>query len=396
MPRRCEDRAVRIAHLSDCYPPRLGGIETQVHGLAQRQRASGHEVSVLTATPGAKGERHVAVEVVDGVRVHRLAVRLPFGLPVNPFAPRAVRSLLLSGRYDVVHVHAGVVSPFAYDALDVALDLGLPTVVTWHCMLGRSEPLLRRWQRRRGLGSRPVAFTAVSALAADPVRRVLGGDVEVSVLPNGVDVEAWRAAPAPSSLDEGGVPGEVCLVSAMRLTRRKRPLPLVRMVARARAQVPAGIPLRLVVLGDGPARRSMERQARRLGVAGLVELRGRVDAERLRELYRTADVYVAPARLESFGIAALEARAAGLPVVARADSGVREFVTDGVEGLLAGDDAAMADALTRLVADPALRQRISAYNRANPPLTDWAYVQGRADEEYDRAAHIARRAGSVA
>jgi glycogen synthase len=387
---RCEDRAVRIAHLTDCYPPRLGGIEAQVHGLARRQLSAGHEVSVLTATPGAHGERHGAVEILDGVPVHRLAIRLPFGLPVNPFAPRDVRSLLLSGRYDAVHVHAGVVLPFAYDALDVALDLGLPTVVTWHCMLGRTERLGRWRERLRGLAARPAAFTAVSAVAAEPVRRMLGGVAEVGVLPNGVDVPVWRGEPAP-----GRETGEVCIVSAMRLVRRKRPIPLLRMASQVRAAVPAEIGVRLVVFGEGPSRSSMSRLVRRLGMRDWVELPGRVDPDRLRSAYRTAGVYVAPARLESFGIAALEARAAGLPIVARGDSGVREFVADGMEGLLASDDRSMTDALTRLVTDAALRQDISSYNRSNPPRQDWSHVVGRAGQEYERAARIARSVGAV-
>ena len=108
------------------------------------------------------------------------------------------------------------------------------------------------------------------------------------------------------------------------------------------------------------------------------------------EIYRGADVYLAPARLESFGIAAIEARAAGLPVVARSDSGVREFVRDGVEGLLVDDDDEMIEAIVRLVVDPVLRQRISQHNRTVPPLQDWAHVVARAGEEYRRATAILR------
>ena len=107
------------------------------------------------------------------------------------------------------------------------------------------------------------------------------------------------------------------------------------------------------------------------------------------DLPPSADVYVAPARLESFGIAAIEARAAGLPVVARADSGVREFVQDGVEGLLAGSDEAMVDALVRLV----MRSRSAATDLPTTTgpcrrVQDWPSSLGRADEEYARAARI--------
>jgi glycogen(starch) synthase len=381
---------VRIAHISDCYLPRLGGIEAQVHGLARRQRAAGHEVTVLTATPGPRGQRHGTVDLVDGVPVHRLAIRLPFGLPVNPFAPRDVRSLLLAGRYDVVHVHAGVVSPFAYDGMKVVLDLGLPMVVTWHCLLGQTERLGRLWTGRHDWPTGPSAFTAVSELAAEPLRRILGPAREVTVLPNGVDVDAWRTGDARRDLpsDQLRERPEVRLVSAMRLARRKRPIPLLHMASALRTRVPEGTRLRLTILGAGPLRRVMRAVVRLRGMADWVELPGRLDHQQMLETYKRSDIYVAPARMESFGIAAIEARAAGLPIVARADSGIREFVHDGVEGLLAADDTQMVDALARLVTDPLLRQRISDHNRSTPLLQDWAFVQRRAQEEYARAAQL--------
>jgi glycogen(starch) synthase len=382
---------MRIAHLTDCYLPRLGGIEAQVHGLARRQLAAGHDVTVLTATPGPHGERHGALDVVDGVPVHRLAIRLPFELPVNPFAPRDVRSILLAGRYDVAHVHAGVVSPFAYDAVKVVLDLGLPMVVTWHCMLGRTEPVGRLWERLRSWSQRPAAYTAVSELAAEPIRRLLGEDVPVTVLPNGVDVDVWRPEPSDGSGSRVDA-DQVHLVAAMRLARRKRPIPLLRMMSAVRGRTPEHIRLRLTVLGEGPAERSMRAVVRRRDMGAWVGLPGRVDRARLLDTYRGADIYVAPAHLESFGIAAIEARAAGLPIVARSDSGVREFVTDGVEGLLVDSDEAMVDALVRLICDPVLRQRISAHNRTVAPVQDWAFVMARADEEYARAGRIVRSA----
>jgi glycogen(starch) synthase len=373
---------MRIAHLTDCYLPRLGGIEAQVHGLARRQQAAGHDVTVLTATPGPRGERHGVVDVVDGVPVHRLAIRLPFELPVNPLAPRDVRAILLSGRYDVAHVHAGVVSPFAYDAVKVVLDLAIPLVVTWHCMLGRSETLGRWWERLRPWRGRAAAFTAVSELAAEPLRRLLGDDVPVEVLPNGVDVDAWRVVPRPRDVND------VHLVSAMRLARRKRPIPLLHMASEVRERTPDTVRLRLTILGDGPNARPMRAVIRHRGMVSWVDLPGRVDRAQLLETYSRADVYVAPAHLESFGIAAIEARAAGLPVVARGDSGVREFIRDGVEGLLTDDDDDMVTAIVRLATDPALRQRIADHNRTTRAVQDWPFVVQRADEEYARATRI--------
>ena len=374
--------------LSDCYLPRLGGIEVQVHDLAARLVGRGHEVVVFTATPGSRGERGGFVDHVDGVAVHRLALRLPFELPVNPLAPGLLRQRLAGGGFDVAHIHMGVVSPFAVDCTRVATAMGLPTAMTWHCMLGRLEPVFQTTGYVRGWASLGVAMNAVSAVAAEPLQRIVGSAGIVNVLPNGIDVEQW-ASPAKQALvresgdsDSGN---DVRVVSAMRLAARKRPLPLLRTMARVRALVPAGTGIRLEILGDGPDRGRLERFIDAHDMGGWVRLPGRVTREELRERYAASDIFVTPAPLESFGIAALEARTVGLPVVGRRGSGVQEFVKDGVNGYLVADDEEMAGSLARLVADDGLRRSMTAYNRGTPPEQSWGRVLDGAEAEYRRA-----------
>jgi glycosyltransferase involved in cell wall biosynthesis len=99
-------------------------------------------------------------------------------------------------------------------------------------------------------------------------------------------------------------------------------------------------------------------------------------------------VFVAPANLESFGIAALEARCAGLPVVAKAQTGIREFVAHEQEGLLAANDADMARELTRIVNDRMLRERIAQHNRTTPSPVDWTDVVERNVDAYRLAISL--------
>ena len=382
--------------LTDCYPPRLGGIESQVRDLSRHLVLAGHEVEVFTATTGPHGERHGATVVGDdGVTVHRLAIPLPGGIPVNPFAPREVRRRLDAGRFDVAHAHLGVVSPFATDLVPVALDLGLPVTATFHCVIDRSAPLFRavghltRWARRG------VALTAVSTTAAARVSSA-AGDARVEVVPNGVDVAWWRdgaeRAHAQAAPDDDGTGGGTAsghprpahVVSALRLASRKRPLATLSVLRAARAVLDPAVPLRATIAGEGPQRRLMERYLRTHDM-GWVDLPGRLAREELRRLHQGADVYLTSARLEAFGIAALEGRAAGLPVVAPRGTGVDDFVTDGVEGLLAESDALLAGALAHLAGDPVLRARIRAHNLAVPPSQGWDGVVRSTLREYHRA-----------
>lgn len=374
---------MKIALLSDCYLPRLGGIEVQVHDLAVRLAGRGHEVEVFTATSGSHGERGGFVDRVDGVAVHRLALRLPFELPVNPLAPGLLRRRLTGGGFDVAHVHMGVVSPFAVDCTRVTTQIGLPTAMTWHCMLGRLEPVFRAAGWVHAWAARGVAMSAVSTVAAQPLQRVVGSAGKVNVLPNGIDVGRWATGQDPASAHQ---PSDgVRVVSAMRLAARKRPLPLLRTMARVRELVPADLGIRLEIFGEGPDRGRLERFVAAHDMAGWVMLPGRVAREELRERYAGADIYVAPASLESFGIAALEARTVGLPVVGRLGSGLQEFVKDSVNGYLAADDEAMAGCLARLVTDHGLRESMTEYNRSVPPEQSWSRVLDCAEGEYRRA-----------
>lgn len=353
--------------MSDCYLPRLGGIEVQVADLVRTQREAGHQVEVATATRG---------EPLDGV--HRIVARMPFDLPVHPRGVGRITRLLTAGRPDVVHVHTGAVSPFAWMGVRAAMRAGVPVVVTVHSMWDPGTRAVYRLLRSLYAWHRwGLVATTVSNAAAIPIRSVAGGGVPVHVVSNGLDVSGWRPDIGESPDAEGRVQGreEVHIVAVGRLAPRKHPVRLLKVLRATRAKVPAAIPLRATIIGDGPARHSMERYLAKHGMTGWVSLPGRHTREEIAKVLESADMFVAPAPLESFGIAALEARAAGLPVVARAQSGVADFVRHGQEGLLARNPADLARSLARLATDRELRETIAAHNRATEPTAgSWKAV----------------------
>jgi glycosyltransferase involved in cell wall biosynthesis len=225
-------------------------------------------------------------------------------------------------------------------------------------------------------------MSAVSDVAAEPLRGLVEPGSAVSVLPNGIDVSRWAAGTVARP------PGPLRLVTAMRLAKRKRPAALVDVVARAEAMAGEGA-ITLTILGEGPERARVERHVREHDL-GWVRLPGRVSREELRERYAASDVYLSPARLESFGIAALEARTVGLPVVGRTGSGVGEFVHDGVNGLVVSSDSEMAAAIASLATDPARVAEMRAWNVSHPPEQEWSQVARLAVSEYERAISLVR------
>ena len=361
---------MRILHVTDVYLPRVGGIEVFVSDLARHQVAAGHDVHVLTATRSGAGDQ----PALPGV--HRAT------------SPLAAAAQLRAHEYDVVHAHLSVVSPFSTLAARSAVRAGIPTVLTVHSMWSVTGPLVKAIGGVAGWQHWPVVWTTVSRAAADDLRPVLGADIRVHVVPNAVDVDWWREpGPRPQQKD-----APVTVVSVMRLSARKRPLALLRMLQQVRRQVPPAIPIRAVLVGDGPLEDRLRAELRHAGMSDWVTLAGRRNRAEIRDLCRDADLYVAPARHESFGIAALEARAAGLPVVAMATGGVGEFVRSGVEGLLCADDAAMVRALVGLTTDADARHAMAAHNRRVAPAFDW----GRARDAFDEAYALAGGRNTVA
>ncbi len=393
---------MKIAHVTDCYLPRLGGIEFQVHDLASRQLAGGHDVCVVTSVADSidsddnnhdDGDHE---SFTSGLPVYRPAIghRLDTDGTIRYVRSLGGRGVVLAGNYDVVHVHASTFSPLAFLTARAASRAGIPTVVTLHSLWAYATPLFRLSDQLVRWGSWPVAWSAVSNAAAEPMRRILRNRASVAVLPNGVDPTHWSTpSPPPNhrpSLPVAAGNCDVRLVSVMRLVKRKRPRQLLEILQAVAEAVRPSVRISAEIIGDGPRRPMMERYLHRHQMADWVRLAGRATRGEIREALARADIFVTAATLESFGIAALEARSAGLPVVARAGTGMADFIAHRQEGLLTDSDADMVDAIVELVEAPAIRARMSTHNRLVAPTISWDDVVARCDDLYQDAVTLQR------
>jgi glycosyltransferase involved in cell wall biosynthesis len=364
---------MRILHVCDSYLPQLGGIELHVDDLAARQRGSGDEVRVATLTPSGDETE------VDVVRLPR----------IGPFPRLGANARLnrLVADYDVVHAHVSLVSPLAWAAVKQASRLGVATMLTMHSMLPRGasaqalRPLL--W---RVPGS--TVLSAVSTVAADALGRAVPNR-EVHILPNGIEPRDWHW------LGDRAHSTPLTLVSTMRTTRRKRPLPLLRILREVRRTVPDQIAIRAVLVGAGPQDRAVRRELRRTGLGSWVVQAGQLERAEILRVLSAAHLYLAPAKLESFGIAALEARCAGLPVIGMARSGLSDFIDDGTAGYLVDTDEQMAALTARLLTHPDQLETIRSHNLQHPPSTDWAGVLELHRRLYARAGETVAATASA-
>ncbi len=351
---------MKVALVCDWYHPRVGGIELHLQDLAAALSAAGHDVVVITPTPGQPE--------VDGIRVVRIeAPRAPgFEFLYTSGGVRAVGEALAHEQVDVAHCHVSIVSPAALGGAAQAVRRRIPTVVTFHSVVPQTGWLARAARYAIGTAGWPAMFTAVSGRVARDVAPICAPR-EIALLPNGIHVDQW------SRTQSSRTDNAPQLISVMRLNPKKRPLALINMMRALNARLP-GAHARLRIVGDGPERRSLERAISRYGLRDQIELLGRSSRTQIRDLLSTSDIFVLPTVRESFGIAALEARCAGLPVVAMAASGVAELIEHGQEGLLADSDLELADHVVRLIRDSELRESIAGYNQSSPPDYDWTRV----------------------
>lgn len=295
------ERRPRVIHLITALNE--GGAERQLELLASRQDA---DVSVLTLYGGGA--------VADALRAKGIrVVEFPLAAGPRPLAWLRLARVLRRERPDVVHVHLLAAQLWGIPAARLA---GVPVVVsTEHSLndeLIEGRPLTASLRIVYWCLARLATVTlAVSAETADILRRWRISRRRVVVVDNGIDFAAMAFDPASRdrARAEFAIPDDARLVGAVgRLHVSKRFDVLLRALRPL-----LGPSLRLMIVGDGPERDALHRLAAELGITEYVVFPGaRSD---IRELYCAMDVFVSPGLAETFGLAIIEALAAGLPTV---------------------------------------------------------------------------------
>lgn len=342
---------MHVLHVYKDYPPVIGGIEHHIRALAEGQAAQGHEVTVLVTRPDPGP---VTVDVEGGVRVVR-ARRLATvaSAPISVSLAREVARL----RPDVTHLHV------PYPVGEAAwLAFGRrPMVVTYHSDIVRQRLLGKLWgpflRRTLALADRVLATSPNYVESSPFLRRVR---TKVAIVPLGVDVERFArfddvAARAAAAARFGPQPR---LVFVGRLRYYKG----LHVLLRALVELPG---VRLLVVGTGPLQAELAALALSLGVFDRVAWLPGVADDELASILAAGDLYVLPAvaRSEAFGIALVEAMAAGLPAVTtEVGSGTSWVNQDGVTGRVVppDDPRALAGAIRDVLADEDRRAAMGA------------------------------------
>jgi len=352
-------RTIKVLEMID--RPFLGGGQTVLLSIARGLDRSAFAVAACSRAGGP------LVDELRKAAIPHFAV--PIGKTSGPRTVRAVAGILVRQAIDILHTHGGVAGLYGRWA---ARRAGTPVVIhTVHGIhyLHYRNPVFRRaligLERRLARTTDAVVFVSEADLVRARALR-LAPDDRLRLIRNGVDT---LSAPAPWRIEalrkELGIePGETVVGAVSRLHRQKGVGFLVEAAGHVRERLPNA---RFIVVGGGPLEVPLRRMIRERGLGRAFRLLGeRSDANELAALF---DVFALPSLWEGLPLALIEAAGLAKPIVASDIDGVREVLRDGTTGLLvpAGDSAALAGAIQRVLEDRALGRKLGERARAEIP-----------------------------
>lgn len=363
---------MRIVQLANFYSPTSGGLRTTLHRLAEEYERVGHEVVRIVPGQRLQHGRHGTTRHIE-VRGHRLA-RTGYRVVLD----RAiVESLLAQINPDVIELSDKTTLVATAQA---ARERGVPVVMLSHerldTILGARVPgyaplaaatatTTRAWNRR--LARQCDAIVCASHYAANEWAGV--ADAILHHIPLGVDLNRFTTDPAatsaaePRTADPSPRGRRLELVCVGRLSVEKNP---ALAIATVRELVARGVNCRLTMVGDGALSEQLRRDA-----AGLpVQFLGHLSGHDVAQVLQRADAALAPCRVETFGLAALEALACGTPVVVAAEGALPELVPPGAGAAARPHAAAFADAVMAVCA--ADRSVSALFARAHAEQFPWS------------------------
>jgi glycogen(starch) synthase len=340
------------------YPPLVvGGLSAHVQGLSRALVEKGCQVTVITqeaATPREYEDKGVKVIRVGPIPISSKNF-MSYVHQLNHLILSEVIKLVAGGQaFELIHAHDWIV---AFAAAAIKQALCLPLVATIHATeYGRNNGLHTDEQRHISdiewwlIYEAWKVIVCSSAMNQELQYIFQVPQDKIRVIPNGIDIKGMQIVPDQAFRRQYAADYEEIVLFIGRLVFEKG----VDTLLLAYNQMLAVRPnVKLIIAGKGPIQGDLESLAQQLGVSHKVVFAGHVDAARRNKLLSIANVAVFPSRYEPFGIVALEAMAAGVPVIVGNAGGLKEIVTDQQDGFLVepGSAGALSTAILTMLDD---------------------------------------------
>lgn len=348
-----------------CYPT-FGGSGVVAASVGMGLARLGHKVHFISYAVPRRVERFT-----EGVFFHEVEL-IENPVFLNPPYTLALASKIVDvasyHSLDVLHVHYAVPhATSAYLARQIMGDKAPKIITTLHgtdITLVGSERTYLPITRFSIMESDAVTAPSKFLKAATYDKLNIPTECGIDVISNFVDVEAFKPSEVPYEKRVRARLGVDASEKVLAHVSNFRPVKRVSDVVRVFAKIREEMAAKLLLVGDGPERANVEALVRELGLDRQVYFLGK--QESTAEILQSADLFLLPSNNESFGLAALEAMACGVPVVASNAEGIPEVVMNGENGFLSGvgDIADMTRNALRILKDDELYKTISANARA--------------------------------
>jgi phosphatidylinositol alpha-1,6-mannosyltransferase len=370
---------MKILMLDNEFPPLGGGMGTvNLALLKEFQKNRGLEIDLVTSALGSRKEfEHFS----DGIIIHKVPVwnrniHHSSNRELSLYAIQALvmaASLVKKNSYQMClawsALPAGAVAWLLKKIyrLPYLLWVSGPDIPGFEQRYARLYPWLLPLLRQVWQNATPMIVKCQEE--ADMIH-VFAPDLALEIIPNGADLAGF----IPVMLTD--TPGSLNVICVARLIERKGQHHLLQAVKPLNDE---GLDVHLELVGTGDSLSAYQRLARSLGIERKVQFSGYIPREEIAAHYSRADVFVLPSYNEGMSLAALEAMAAGLPLVLTRTGGTQDLVEEGVNGFVIkwGDIDALASALRKLAKDQELKRRMGMKSRQRAEQFSWPMIAAR-------------------
>ncbi|MDI6591320.1 MAG: glycosyltransferase family 4 protein [Patescibacteria group bacterium] len=367
------------------YPPVIGGLELWTQNIAERLS---EKFEIFVATGKVKGER--SIEIRNGVKIFRTSLftlkNLSYSSPIYifttlPFIFFKTLNLIKREKINLIHCQGFLSSLLGYFLCKLT---SVPYLITIQG-LEENKNILKKIVYKR------ASFCIVASSAIKNYFEKIGVK-NIEIIPNGINLERFKNINPQKSREELGLKDEFVIMTIARLEKVKGIEYLIKAFNIVKSQI---VNCKLLIIGEGSERKNLENLVEKLNLKNKVKFLGQIPNEKIPEYLSVADCFVLPSLKEGFGIAILEAQAAGVPAVATKVGGIPDIIRDEETGILVEpkNSQVIAQAIIKIFSDPEFGQSLVQNAKANLEKYNWSKIAQRINAIYQKLLKIILAAG---
>ena len=360
---------MRIGMFINYYTPSKGGMETSVINLSKGLEKAGHEVFIFAPEYPNYKDKEKNIFRYKSIRFNHGGYFYVIPIPIFSKMEEVVKNLDL----DIIHSH----QPYSLgnEALKFSKKFNIPLVFTYHIKYedySHYIPLVpssisKKYIRKITVGYSNKCDAVISPSTA--IKKLLedhGIKAPVKIIPSGINIDNFQNDTGKKTEIRQKYQikqNEIMLITACRLTKEKNLEFLIRSFAKI---IEKRKNVKFMIVGDGAVKKNLKKIAEELGIKDSIVFTGLVDRTSIVDLYQASDIFVFASKTETQGLVAVEAMAAGNPVVAIKASGIEDIVKEGEDGSLTSEsEDEFSQSVLKIVSNNDLRSKMSAQAKIN-------------------------------